>query len=94
MMHSDGTPEGLMYALGCVGALIGIGKLLDSDEPLTIRKVFGHGIVSGGLGGAASLILIPLPDVPLPVVVGCACALSSMGATTLTRLVNKYLNKR
>jgi hypothetical protein len=86
--------EGLIYSLAAIGALIGIGKLLASEEPMTARKAIGHGIVSGGLGGAASLILIPLPEVPLPVLFGAACALASLGASTLTLMIQKVIDKR
>ena len=83
-----------MYYLLAVGAAIGLGKLLASDETVTIRKALGHGIVSGGLGGAASVILIPLPDVPVSVLLGSACALASLGASTIAALVQKYLEKK
>lgn len=86
--------EGLLYSLAAVGAVIGLGKLLVSDEPVTARKAIGHCIVSGGIGGCASLILIPMPDVPLPVLVGAACALASLGASTLTILLQKYVEKK
>ena len=86
--------EGVLYWLAAVGAIIGIGKLLVSNEPLTARKAIGHGIVSGGLGGAAALIQIPIPEAPLPVVVATACALASLGASTLTMFIQRYLEKK
>lgn len=81
-------------ALLAIGALIGLGKLLASDEPVTLRKALGHSIVSAGLGGSAALILIPLPDVPLPVLIGAACGLASMGASTIALLLQRYIDKR
>lgn len=84
----------LFYWLAAVGAVIGLGKLLESDEKFTLRKALGRALVSAGLGGAASLILIPLPNVPMPVVVGLACALSSLGTAFLSDLARKYLEKQ
>lgn len=86
--------EGLLYWLVAVGAVIGLGKLLISNEPMTTRKALGHGIVSGGLGGCAALIAIPLPDAPQFVIIGAACALASLGASTVTMLAQKYLEKK
>lgn len=54
----------------------------------------GHGIVSGGLGGAAGLVLIPLPDAPFPVVLAAACALVSMGTVGLSMILQKYIDKK
>ena len=94
-MAAPGTrEEGLLYWLVAAGAIIGLGKLLISSEPLTARKALGHCIVSGGLGGAAALISIPVPDAPLPVIVGAACALASLGASTITLFVQKYIEKK
>lgn len=86
--------EGILYWVISLGAAIGLGKLLLSNEPVTPRKAIGHCIVSGGLGGAAALIQIPLPDAPLPVIVGAACALASLGASTVTMMVQKYMDKK
>lgn len=86
--------EGLLYWLVAAGAVIGLGKLLASDEPMTTRKALGHCIVSGGLGGCAALIQVPLPDAPFPVIVATACALASLGASTVTLIVQKYLEKK
>lgn len=86
--------EGLLYWLVAAGAVIGLGKLLVSNEPMTTRKALGHCIVSGGLGGSAALIAIPLPEVPQFVIIGAACALASLGASTITLLAQKYLEKK
>lgn len=94
MSAPSSREESILYALFAAGAFVGLGKLLASDEKMTVRKAVGHGIVSGGLGVAASLILIPLPEVPLPVLFGAACALASMGASTLTAMVQRYIERK
>lgn len=93
-MAASAPGEGTIYSLVAAGAVIGLGKLLASDDPITLRKAFGHCIVSGGLGGAAGLILIPLPEVPIPVIFGAACAIASLGASTVTMLLQKYIGKK
>lgn len=84
----------LLTILAGVGAAIGIGKLLESGEPLKPRKAIGRAIVSGGLAAAGSLILIPYPDLPLPVVVGAGAALSSLGVSYLENLLARKLEKK
>lgn len=86
--------EGLLFWLATIGAVVGLGKLLVSSEPLTWRKAVGHGIVSAGLAASATLILIPLPDVPAPVLLGLAAFVSSLGASTITMLLQKHIERK
>lgn len=83
-----------LISLALVGAIIGLGKMLSSDEPVTLKKAVGHSIVSAGLGASASLLLLPLPDIPIPVLFGAACALASLGASTIAMLIQKYIEKK
>lgn len=85
--------EGLLYYLLGAGAIIGLGKLLVSEEKLTFRKAVGHCIVSAGLGGTAALIQIPVPEAPLPVIIAAACGMASLGASTINMILQKYLTK-
>jgi len=94
MAAPSSREEGMLWWLAAVGAVIGLGRLLVSNEPMTTRKAIGHCIVSGGLGGCAALIQIPLPEAPFPVIVGAACALASLGASTVTLIVQKYVEKK
>ncbi|CEF23516.1 phage holin family protein [Xanthomonas citri] len=48
----------LLGTLGAVGALIGIAKLLVSDEPLKPRQVIGRALLHAGLGVASAGILV------------------------------------
>lgn len=84
----------MFYWLIAIGATVGLGKLLVSKDPFSFRAATGHGIVSAGLAMTAPLILIPLPDVPLPVLFGLAAFLSSMGASTIALFLHKYLDRK
>lgn len=76
------------------GAFIGLGKLLVSGEKFTWKKALGHSIVSGGLAVAAALIMIPLPNVPFPVLMGAGAALASLGASTITAIAQRYVERK
>ena len=52
----------LLMTLGGVGAALGIGQLLASQDPITARVILGRAIISGGLGLAAGAALTVLPN--------------------------------
>ncbi|MGQ5253980.1 hypothetical protein ACULMA_17335 [Xanthomonas arboricola pv. corylina] len=83
----------LLGTLGAVGALIGIAKLLVSDEPLKPRQVLGRAILHGGLGLAAAAVMVFLPSISVVAQVGIACVFASLGTSALEAAFNKYLKK-
>jgi hypothetical protein len=83
----------VMVALAGVGALVTLGKLLESKEPLTWRLIIGRALVGGGLGASSSLLLLQFPDAPLIVLMGTACALASLGTSLVEAIVQKFLTK-
>lgn len=72
-----------------VGAAIGLGKLLNSPETLTVRIVAGRALTSGGIGLAAAACLAWLPDLNFYTQVGIAAALSSLGTSAVESLINR-----
>ncbi|WP_284160217.1 hypothetical protein [Xanthomonas citri] len=83
----------LLGTLGAVGALIGIAKLLVSDEPLKPRQVIGRALLHAGLGVASAGILVLIPGLGTAAIVGIACVFSSLGTSALEAALNKYLKK-
>ncbi|EEK7852894.1 holin [Salmonella enterica subsp. enterica serovar Montevideo] len=64
-------------ALAIMGALIALGKMLNSDEPITARLVLGRVIVGSALSVAAGVALYFVPDIhPLA---GIGSALGILG---------------
>lgn len=84
---------GILSALGGVGALIGFGQLLLSDEKITLRRALGRGIVTGGLSVGSASILILIPGLPTVALVGLAAAIGSMGAAGLERLMQPIIQR-
>lgn len=82
---------GILGGLAAVGALIGFGQLLLSDEKVTLRRAFGRAIVTAGLSVGAAAILIQIPGLPVVAVVGLGAAVASMGATGLERVLQRFL---
>lgn len=72
-----------------VGALVGLGQLLASEERLTLRIVIGRALSSAGLGAAAASILAWVPDTPLAAQLGLAAGLASLGTSGLERLAQR-----
>lgn len=73
----------LVGALAGVGALIGIAKMLNSDEPIRVRQAVGRAVLSGATGLAAGAVVIFIPGVGFVAQVALACILASLGASAL-----------
>lgn len=72
-----------------VGAVVGLGQLLVSNEKLTARVIAGRAIVSGGLGLAAAGVLSFMPELSFYTQVGLASLLASLGTSALERVVQR-----
>lgn len=86
--------ENEMYTLvaiaGAIGALIGIGKLLQSGELITLRLAIGRAITTAGLGVAAFSGLALMPELNNTTMLGLSVFLASVGETGLEKILNKY----
>jgi CHASE2 domain-containing sensor protein len=88
----DETTKGVgMLAL--VGAVIGLGQLLASNEKITKRIVLGRALVSAGIGASSAAVLILWPTLPLAAQLGLAAALASLGTSALERLFQRAIGK-
>lgn len=81
--------ESLIFAL--IGALIGLGQLLGSSEPLSRRIVVGRALSTGGMAMAAGAVLVWVPELPLIGKIGVAAALASLGTSGIERLLQRVL---
>lgn len=83
----------LVGSLAGVGVLIGIAKMLTSDEPLKARQVIGRAILSGALGLAAGAAVIFIPGISFVAQVALACVLASLGTSALESMFNRIVKK-
>ena len=65
-MHNDNNNiDTAFFAWSSIlGALIGLGQILDSAEKLSWRIVVGRALVSAGLASMAPVLLVWLPQMP------------------------------
>lgn len=89
-IESIAAPK-LMGALAGIGAAIGLGQLLTSDAPLSLRWVLGRALVSGGLGASASAVVLIFPDLTFAAQCGLAAGMASIGASGVDRLFSSLL---
>lgn len=75
--------------LGLVGLTVGVAQVLSTDPPMTRRKAIGKMLISGGIGMAASSILVWLPDIPLAAQMGVAAALASLGLSGIELVLRR-----
>jgi len=80
-------------AAGVMGALIGLGQLLNAQEVLTWQVVLGRAMVSAGLAATAPVILIWFPQMPLTAEFAFAALLASLGTSGLQLLVHRFLGR-
>ena len=66
-------------ALALMGALIALGKMLNSDEPITLRLGLGRVIVGSALSLAAGVALYFVPDIHPLALAGIGSALGILG---------------
>lgn len=91
MISPQEHPEGFIGILAGIGAAIGLGKLLNSDEKITPRLVLGRAVVTGGIGAAAGAGTLLFPTADPVVLYGLAAAIASLGTSGLELLVKKKL---
>ncbi|BEM39433.1 MULTISPECIES: phage holin family protein [Serratia] len=71
--------EKTFWSLLLLGALIAIGKVLSSNEPITPRLFIGRVILGAGTAMVAGAALIWVPGLPVLGVVGLGAALGIAG---------------
>lgn len=72
--------EKSLLALVIMGALIGMGKLLASDERLTLRLILGRTMLGSATCMIAGAGLIQFPDLPPLALYGIGSALGIAGS--------------
>jgi CHASE2 domain-containing sensor protein len=85
------TPETQVAVLGAVGAVIGVGQLLDSKEPITWRATAGRAIVTGGLSASTLVLTYWIPNMPLVLQLGVGAAVASIGTDFIINFARKHL---
>ncbi|MEX9891301.1 phage holin family protein [Providencia rettgeri] len=82
--------EKTFLTIAVLGALIGIGKMLTGEEPITIKLFIGRVILGSATSVAAGAILIWIPDLSPLAVTGFASAMGIAGY----QAVEMWLKKR
>lgn len=79
--------------LAAVGAMIGVGQLLRSKEPITWRLAMGRAVVSAGLAMAAGSVLVWIPGLPFAALIGIGAGIASLGTSGVEKLLRHYTSK-
>ena len=77
-----------------LGAIIGLGQILDSTENLSWRIVVGRALVSAGLAATAPALLTWFPQMPRMAEFAFAAVLASLGTSALQSIVRRVLTGR
>ncbi|MEM8255636.1 phage holin family protein [Morganella morganii] len=79
-----------IITLAVIGAFIGLGKMLDGNEPITIRLFFSRMILGSAVSVMAGALLVWWPDISPLAVTGIGSALGIAGY----QCVEMWLKKR
>jgi hypothetical protein len=90
-MDSDKIDFSFFTWATILGALIGLGQILDSTENLSWRIVVGRALVSAGLAASAPALLTLFPHMPRMAEFAFAAALASLGTSALQSIVRRLL---
>lgn len=80
----------IIITLAVIGAFIGLGKMLDGNEPITIRLFFSRLILGSAVSVMAGALLVWWPDISPLAVTGIGSALGIAGY----QCVEMWLKKR
>lgn len=85
--------EQTFFTVVIIGALIGLGRLLVSSEPLSWRLIIGRTILGAATSSIAGLVLIQAPDLHPNALIGIASALGILGSTFIEEYLKKNINR-
>ena len=86
MQQEDKT----LLTLAIVGALIGLGKVLTSDEKLNAKMVVGRVILGAGVSMVAGAVLVEFPCLNNTALIGIASALGILGHTAVESMFRRF----
>ena len=89
MQEHDKTFVTLVF----IGAMIGIGKLLVSDEQLTVRLALGRMILGVGVSLIPGALLLHFSKIEPLALIGLASAFGILGSTFIEQYLKRLTKK-
>ena len=90
---ADGNLRHIWTVLA-IGIVAGLGKLMDSDDPLSVRVAVGRAVSSGILGMGSMLIWVQYPAAPPEIVFGATGVICSLGTSVIENTLQTYFKRR
>lgn len=84
----------LLTKLLIIGAFIGVGKLMVSNEPITLRILLGRVILGSAVAPLAGVVLLKYEELPELAVIGIACGLGILGSALIEELFKRWFEAR
>jgi hypothetical protein len=85
----DGVPLGsVVVGLALSGAVLGMGRLLASNQVITLRLLTGRAILASGLAVGAGSVLTFVPNLNLLAICGLAALFATLGEQFIEKLIN------
>ncbi len=80
--------------LAVIGLMIGLGKLLASEDPLTLRRIIGRSILGSATSLAAGVVVLQIPDIPPLALYALASGIGVTGAQFLESWLRRMVGGR
>ncbi|AMR79462.1 hypothetical protein [Cupriavidus nantongensis] len=87
-MNGEFSLKQFLLLLTGMGIIIGLGKLLASNERFTWRLAIGRSIISAGLAVAAGSLLAFIPGLSQMALLGLAAASAVLGEQFLEKVIH------
>ncbi|SPA50617.1 holin [Cupriavidus taiwanensis] len=87
-MNGEFSLKQFLLLLTGMGVIIGLGKLLASNERFTWRLAIGRSIISAGLAVAAGSLLAFIPGLSQMALLGLAAASAVLGEQFLEKVIH------
>lgn len=82
-----------LLTLLVVGAAIGLGKLLVSDDQITTRLIIGRSLLGSAASLMAGVVVLQVPDISPLALIGIASGLGIVGAQYLEAFLKRRAEK-
>ncbi|MBU9852769.1 phage holin family protein [Rahnella aceris] len=84
----------LLTKLLLIGAVIGLGQLMVSNERITVRTLLGRIILGSAVAPIAGIALLQFENMPELAVIGIACGLGILGSAIIEEYFKRWLDYR
>ncbi|CAG9184338.1 phage holin family protein [Cupriavidus respiraculi] len=86
--------QNAVLSLLVLGAVIAVGKMLVSDDPIKLRLVLGRALLGSATAMVAGVALMQFPEMSLTALLGIGSALGIVGSQYLELFFRRWMGRQ